>query len=103
MPMLTRTTFEPHQNTTFHLSQDAEDAPSLDLELIEVTDKTPEGFEGEQFSLVFKGPPDTPLYQQTYTLAHDEMGELALFLVPVGKEDDGMLYEAFFNHTADAA
>ena len=101
MSMLTRTAFAPYQNTTFHLSQETEDTPPLDLELVEVTDKTPEGFAGEQFSLIFKGPPDMPLYQQTYALEHEEMGEVALFLVPVGQQDDGMLYEAFFNRAAD--
>ena len=99
--MLTRTSFEPHQNTLFRLAQ--EDAPALDLELIEVTDKTPAGFEGEQFSLLFKGASDAPLHQQTYTMQHDEMGEVALFLVPVGKQEDGLLYEAFFNRADDIA
>lgn len=102
MPKLTRTAFAPHQNTTFRLSQQTDDAPSLDLELIEVTDKTPQGFEGEQFSLIFKAPPDAPLYQQTYTLKHEAMGDIALFLVPVGQQDDGLLYEAFFNLSARA-
>jgi hypothetical protein len=103
MSRLTRTTFAPHQNTAFRLAGDAEGTPSIDLELIEVTDKTPANFEGEQFSLIFKGPPDAPLYQQTYALAHDDMGEVSLFLVPVGQQDDGLLYEAFFNLAAEAA
>ena len=102
MPKLTRTAFAPHQNTTFRLSQQTDEVPSLDLELVEVADKTPEGFAGEQFSLIFKGPLDVPLYQQTYVLEHEAMGAVALFLVPVGQQDDGMLYEAFFNLSGDA-
>lgn len=92
---LTRTSFEPHLNTTFRLH--LEDADALDLELIEANDRTPERFDGEQFSLIFKGPPDPFLPQQIYTLEHAAMGRLALFLVPVDQKKDGFRYEAYFN------
>lgn len=95
---LTRASFELHLNTTFRLH--LEDVDALDLELIEASDKTPERFNGEQFSLIFKGPPDPFLPQQTYTLEHAAMGRLDLFLVPVDQKKDGFRYEAYFNRAA---
>lgn len=96
---LTRTSFEPHMDTTFRLHH--EDLGAVDLELVEATDRTPERFEGEQFSLIFKGPPDTYLPQQIYALEHEAMGRLNLFLVPVDQRKDGYRYEAFFNRAVD--
>ena len=98
---LTRTTFEPHLNTAFHLADEA-DGP-ITLALVEVVDKTPEGFAGEQFSLLFAGPPEPYLEQRIYTLDHDALGALTLFLVPVDQRKDGFRYEAYFNLAAPAA
>ena len=92
---LTRAAFETHLNTSFRVIHDGED--TFDLELIEVADKTPAGFAGEQFSLIFKGRPDLMLMQQTCTLEHPEMGQVVLFLVPVDQKKDGYRYEAIFN------
>ena len=72
----------------------------MDLVLIEATDKTPKGFEGEQFSLIFKGPPEPYLPQQICPMTHAAMGRLDLFLVPVDQKEEGFYYEAFFNHAA---
>ena len=96
---LTRTAFELHLNTTFRMNVEGDEA--IDLELVEANDKTPERFEGEQFSLIFKGPPEPYLPQQIYPLDHPAMGRLDLFLVPVDQKKDGFYYEAFFNRAAD--
>ena len=96
---LTRVSFEPHLNTTFRLVHNGSEA--FDLELIEVADKTPAGFPGEQFSLLFKGRSDLMLSQQTCTLEHPEMGHVSLFLVPVAQKKDGYHYEAIFNYAVD--
>ena len=96
---LTRIAFEPHLNTTFRLN--VAEGQSIDLELVEANDKTPSGFDGEQFSLIFKGPPDLYFEQQICPLEHPAMGRLDLFLVPVEQTKDGYYYEAFFNRAAD--
>ena len=93
---LTRTSFEPHLNTTFRVIHDGTEP--FELALIEVVDKTPAGFPGEQFSLLFKGPSDLMLVQQICPLEHPEMGQMSLFLVPVDQKKDGYRYEAFFNN-----
>ena len=56
----------------------------------------PEGQERRQFSLVFRGPATGMLPQGTYSLAHAELGELELFLVPIRADVDGVSYEAAF-------
>jgi hypothetical protein len=42
---------------------------------------------------------DTPVQpQQVQELEHDELGHLAIFLVPIGSDENGrMRYEAVFN------
>ena len=93
---LTRASFEPHLNTTFRVVHDGTEP--FELALIEVADKTPAGFPGEQFSLLFKGPLEVMLLQQTCTLEHPEMGHVTLFLVPVDQKKDGYRYEAVFDY-----
>lgn len=56
----------------------------------------PTGEERLQFSLVFGGPGDQALSQGTYALTHPELGELHLFLVPIGQGEEGIRYEAAF-------
>jgi hypothetical protein len=56
----------------------------------------PEGQERRQFSLVFRGPATQVLPQRTYGITHEELGELELFLVPLGPDAEGMRYEAAF-------
>ena len=74
----------------------------LATELVEATEGSqlggpgPDGSQRRQFSLVFRGPSTPLLAQGTYRLVHAELGELALFLVPIGPDDAGPRYEAAF-------
>jgi len=78
------------------------DERSLTLVLSEVTPGPdvggtgPDGAVRRQFSLLFGGPGDPQLSQGIWELDHDEMGALALFLVPIGKDADGTRYQAAF-------
>jgi hypothetical protein len=56
----------------------------------------PEGQERRQFSLVFRGTTTPGLPQGTYRVEHAELGDLDLFLVPIGPDAEGMRYEAAF-------
>ena len=49
------------------------------------------------FSLFFRGPLDPQLSQGTYPLECESLGSLPLFLVPMGRNAEGMTYEAVFN------
>jgi hypothetical protein len=90
-------TFSRHLGETFSVLAGAFDP--VNLELREVTDlgSASQGLPiGERFSIVFRGPPDTPLEQDTYRFEHREMGEFPLFIVPMYSHTDAY-YEAVFN------
>ena len=52
----------------------------------------------ESFALLFTSSEREPARQGTYSLGHPDVGEVELFLVPVGPSPEGgMQYEAIFN------
>ena len=75
----------------------------LDMELIEVTGLRRRGWPKdpssgrEPFSLLFRGPRKPILPQAIYRMEQAGMGALDLFIVPIGLDDEGLLYEAVFN------
>ena len=92
----TRIAFAECQGTPFRL--DAGPNGPAELELVEVTAHRPNaGPDDRPFSLLFRGPAAPVLDQRTYLLAHERLGELAIFLVPVGRDAEGVRYEAVFN------
>lgn len=95
---LTIQEFASHQNEDFVL--DLENAgQTLKIKLIEVSEiGTPKPQEKRRaFSLVFLGSSDRPLIQKIYHLSHPKMGDLDIFLVPIGPNQKGLQYEAVFN------
>ncbi len=87
-------TFAAHVNTDFQVLDDRSKPFTLKLTQVLKRIHTPKQ---EAFSLFFHGPAAYPMLQGIYQLCHAELGELALFLVPVGKDEDGFEYEAVFN------
>jgi len=67
-----------------------------EAELIEVADRT-RTTRQEQFSLLFKAPDTAPIEQGLYEVEHPELGRMALFLVPIGKDETTIKFEAVFN------
>lgn len=52
----------------------------------------------DAFSLQFRGPANVQLRQSIYPMHHDELGgPLPIFIVPIGVQSNGFLYEAVFN------
>ena len=47
--------------------------------------------------MVFRGPHDLPLKQDTYMVEHKAIGAYPLLIVPVYYDGDGLHYEAVFN------
>ena len=86
-------TFRAHLETTF-VADDGERTVLLRLAEV-VGERVTGGL--EQFSLYFHGPADRQLPQGTYALAHDALGALALFLVPIGANPERVVYEACFS------
>lgn len=60
----------------------------------------------ESFSLLFQATEEFSLEQGTYTLQHDSLGELEIFLVPVGTSAENpslMEFESVFNREISSA
>lgn len=92
--------FAAHLDSVFQVELEAR--PPLMLRLFEVTE-VDSGPWQEQFSLLFRGPEDRPLGQGICQMRHEVLGELALFIVPIGLDERGMQYEAVFNRVRPAA
>ena len=91
-----REDFEPHLNTTFRVPRGGEEP--LELELVEIAGGDGRFEHSYSFSLFFRGGPHFVLQQHTFTLEHDALGTLDIFLVPVARDPDGFRYEAVFNY-----
>lgn len=91
---LTKTAFAGTLNTKFSFLGD--DGNTHTIELVELSNghSTPRQ---EQFSLLFRGDATYVFPQQIFSLRHDAMGDVNLFLVPVGRDENGTFYEAVFN------
>lgn len=95
---ITMEDFEPCLNQNFEVKSEPTDG--FELELIQVKplgEARPKKGYHQPFSLLFRGPMEPMLEQQLVELKNVTLGELALFLVPIGPDDDGMLYDATFN------
>jgi len=95
---LTDASFRPHCGSRFHVATGGQ--ADLALELVEVVPYLPGGTAAAKrppFSLYFRGPAASALPQRIYSLQHETMGALELFLVPIRREGDTLVYEAVFN------
>ena len=95
--------FAPHVGETFEVRLQSGEAFDVVLtECEEATYGDPDDLRERlgrvPFSLVFRSS-DRERYapQQTLTLSHPELGDLEVFLVPLGPDDTGMRYEAVFS------
>lgn len=88
---LSAATAEPHVGSAFTLWAGSEQV-TLMLDAVERV-----GGSDDCFALVFRTSAVLP--QATYPVEHEVLGRTALFLVPVGRDADGALYEAVFNRT----
>jgi hypothetical protein len=94
---LTEAEFSKHVNTKFRVTSEE----PVELELVEVKSYLSKAHEEtgmERFSAFFHGPASRYLKQQTYSLEHEQMGAIELFLVPVSQDQNWLRYEAVFNY-----
>ena len=93
-----RNTFAESIGSAFRLS--APSGQTVDLVLKEVSDlKESSGY--CSFSIIFNLPEPYMIEQGLYDLAHERLGNIQLFLVPVGKVPDGTQVEAVFTYLPD--
>ncbi len=70
--------------------------PDIHLLLLQVNQIISNQFQ-ESFSLIFQGPPEPLLNQHIYTMEHEEIEPLSLFMVPVARDANGVRYAVVFN------
>ncbi len=92
-------TFAEHTGPGWSLSTDTQQA--LDVELIATealpTQEPAESLRHVPFSLLFRTAPGVGVEQGMYRFSHAVLGELDIFVVPVGADEEGMRLEAIFN------
>lgn len=91
---LTAATLTEQLNTKFRLQTPSSDVLELELINVEDIESSPRQ---ERFSILFRGPLEPAVWQGTYKMEHDQLGAFDLFIVVLGREEDGMRYEAVFN------
>jgi hypothetical protein len=97
MQLLSRETFAVRANETFDLGLGESSMP---VTLVEIQPLPPHAYPGmgrSPFSLVFRSGSPVVLPQKVYRLKNAALGELDMFLVPVGRDVSGVLYQAVFN------
>src|SRR5437879_2873096 len=90
---LSRGDFEAHLGEIFYLQRPDE---PVALRLVQVRKLGQATRAGGAFALELVSPVGSMLPQATYTLDHSALGSLAIFLVPIGRTQDGVIYEAIF-------
>jgi hypothetical protein len=77
---------------------DEPDAPPIELTLTEVEPlRNFAKLAREPFSLLFTTRGDFVLPQRIYGLRHGTLGQMSIFLVPIGRQGDVTTYQAVFN------
>ena len=90
--------FVPLVGSDFVLPGD-DTAPPIHFKLTEVISKgkAPRPEFRDPFTLIFRVDTQDVYAQSTYRLVHADMGECDVFLVPTGKDADGVEYCSTFN------
>jgi hypothetical protein len=104
---LTHTSFAPHLNTTFWLHPDEPAAyvtavsgaapVALKLTHVIASGADPAANGRAPFELLFFAVDRAIWPQRVYTLSHPALGQLDLFLVPVGTDARGVTYQVIFS------
>jgi hypothetical protein len=96
---LTRSRFEPALGATLRMTGGGGD--DVDVVLTEISDLSPvlRAEDPDRFSLLLVAPRDHRPTASTRTLRHDSIGEVSLFVSPVGRGVRAVRYEAVINRS----
>lgn len=97
MQLMSCETFAGRANETFDLGMGESSMPLTLVDVQPLQVQTWAGMMRAPFSLMFKSGSPVVLPQKTYRLNNATMGPVDLFLVPVGRDVSGVLYQAVFN------
>ena len=92
---VTPETFDEHLGTEFVAVGPDGDEHALSLVAVDRLGQGPEGHR-DPFSLKFEAAGEEILPQQTHRLRHETLGDVEIFLVPLGSADGTVRYEAIF-------
>jgi hypothetical protein len=95
--LMTLQNFAAAANQSFGLAMGEAEMP---MTLVEVKPLPAQPFMGmmrEPFSLLFQSESQVVLPQRQYRLSNAQMGALDVFLVPVARDTQGIVYQAVFN------
>jgi hypothetical protein len=92
---LTHEGFSRQLNTRFRIRLN--EADTIEAELTYVSEHLLSPRQ-ERFSIIFRTSNEVFLGQGQRPFEHDQMGNFELFIVPIGRDDEGTDYEAVFNH-----
>jgi hypothetical protein len=98
--VLDKLTYEHFSGSLNQKFQIQHSGGSLEAELIEcrlLSYPRSDNAQRDPFALVFRGPRQPVLAQQTYRFQGGSMGPQEIFIVPIGPDDVGMRYEAIFS------
>jgi hypothetical protein len=96
LEMLTADDFAPHAGSPFLLA--VPDSTPVTLVLREAAQLESQATARRNgFFLHFAGPKIPALPQKIYSLDHEVMGGMEIFLVPIGETAEERQYEAIFN------
>lgn len=95
---LTVDSFLPFLGQEFEISVEENSEPFTKFVLVEAAQKgsLPEPFR-QPFHLLFNGPADLPLGQQTLWFTNADFGKAPIFVVPVAGDAEKRQYQSIFN------
>src|SRR5580658_8422780 len=90
-------TFAAAANQSFDVAMGEASMPFTLVEVKPLPIQPYPGMMREPFSLTFRSESQVVLPQRIYAMKHANLGRLDIFLVPVGRDKAGVLYQAVFN------
>lgn len=97
MPALTFEAFSPRLKEAFHIVVGDAREPVTLVEATLLPQYDYRNKERDSFSLVFHSASQAVVPQGIYTLENAAMGRTEIFLVPIGRDSEGISYQAVFN------
>jgi hypothetical protein len=94
-------TFAERLGETFRLHVDDEHVFDFVLATVKTLSDKPWDYPGRKsdrspFSITFVGPTEYIFPQRIYRMENDAIGAFELFIVPIGRDEQGVQYEAVF-------
>jgi hypothetical protein len=96
MQLLQVNNFAQHANTTFEVLFSDGSMPLTLIDIQPLPSQSPNAMRAP-FSLIFKSNIQHVLPQNTYRLRDPNKGEVDMFLVPLGRDAQGVTYQAVYN------